>query len=298
MTTTNQQASLTPSYPPCLIRVKPVNRFMLVIFFGLMLIFTIHFGYDGIISNKNIMETVDRYQSQYVSSMQQRTDGSPSVENSSVQHQHQINYFTLNKNPEFRGSIAKIQKTNTGLLILYALATITYFILFLIVIYRVWKAISPLAKLLPQEPKGFSGIISPAMAAWFQLIPLFNLYWMFPVFLRMEKYAGIISSLTNTRYEGPTRNFIKLTLVCSLFSTLLGWTAYTLVLLKIYLIIGDTTTVFSIYACNIIIGICIMLLLFIMLWKANNLIPCLTHSKPLAVNPATMGGIDIAQANS
>lgn len=195
---------------------------------------------------------------------------------------------------EFEASSNQITVKELLILVISLLTILPAYILSLVIIYKGWKAITPLTQFFPNEARGYKGISYPGWAVGQLFIPGFNVYWFFGVFFKMEKYGRIISQLTNSRYIGSTKILAtSAVLVCYLsnvfskayekayFKAIDGKFAYETVnnLLVISGILEVATAI-----------------LFIMLFRnINCMVSHITVQKPLAVNPVTLGGIDISE---
>ena len=88
-----------------------------------------------------------------------------------------------------------------------------------VLIYRVWKALAPLAE-VRGESKGAGNLISPVLAVVLFLIPLFSLFWCFLILGRLEPLAREYAGLLKQPYRGPSRAVFLSYPVLSLFGVL------------------------------------------------------------------------------
>lgn len=91
---------------------------------------------------------------------------------------------------------------------------IPFFITDCVVFYRAWQSLQPLRQLMPGQ---CGELLSPGMALGLLFIPYFNLYWCFPALLRLESFGRMMAQVRGEAYEGPSRTWMLVTLLFSIF---------------------------------------------------------------------------------
>lgn len=90
------------------------------------------------------------------------------------------------------------------------LLLVPFFVLFYIIIYRIWKLLSPLASVYPEQR---DRLLDAGTASGLLLVPCFQFYWIFPTLLRLESYGKLMSKHLGIRYAGPSRFIIWVNIV-------------------------------------------------------------------------------------
>lgn len=96
-----------------------------------------------------------------------------------------------------------------GALVLYAALTLS-------ILYRGWQALQPLCRIIPESPRGRSGILTPRQSVSMLFVPVLGLFWLFPSYVNLAAFGRAAANMSDLCYEGPSRGLV-LTVLAGLF---------------------------------------------------------------------------------
>lgn len=88
----------------------------------------------------------------------------------------------------------------------FSLAMLLCTIVYMVVLYRGWKTVQSIRLISP----GYAlDMPTPGTAVGLLFVAYYNLYWVFPAYMGLEKYGTYLARLKGEQYTGPTASFAK-----------------------------------------------------------------------------------------
>lgn len=124
----------------------------------------------------------------------------------------QGDWLALMRPPNFLMKVLVLE----GVLVLISLF---YSLVMLLTYYRAWRSVFPLNRI---ETAHADKPPPPSRATVLMLVPLVNLVWMFPGYLKLVAFGRLTAQITGEAYAGPTRFNVWCYLVAVVLSLLAG----------------------------------------------------------------------------
>ena len=90
--------------------------------------------------------------------------------------------------------------------VLFLLFLVPQCVVHFMLMYRTWSVMQAGKSLFEGNERVMSRWLTPGVATFLNLVPLFNYYWAFPSYCRLSEFGALLCAKLGMKYRGPSEN--------------------------------------------------------------------------------------------